>query len=168
MFIGDKLTARAKVKIHHEEAYDFDEKTGLWRYRPVGEDEEVWNILTDVGRIQIHNFVYGTSARANGFNYIGLTNDGAVPAASDTALTAELTTDGLQRVQGIVTLPVGPANITTVATTFTYTGVTTQGVQKTALFDSISGGVMTHEIQFTQRLLAQNATLSLTFSITLG
>lgn len=162
---------RAKVRIHHERAYDYDAKRGLWLYKPVDEDEEAFNLLTNTGRVQLHNFGYGTTARTNGFNWIGLSNDATAPAASDTSLAVELTGNGLDRVQGSVTLPTGAGNQTTIAHTFTFTGGGSQAVQKTALFDSAGppvAGVMNHEIIFTQRTLFTNDTLTVTFTITLG
>ena len=159
---------RAKVLIHQERAYDFDEKTGLWVYKPVDEDEVALNLITNSGRVQLHTYGYGTTSRANGFNYIALSNDAAAPAATDTTLASELVGSGLSRVQGVVTLPTGSGNQTTVANTFTYTGGSSQGVQKTALFDASSSGNMNHEIQFTQRTLFTNDTLTMTFTITLG
>lgn len=165
--IPAQIHARAKVRVHQERAYDYDERRGLWLYKQVDEDEESYNLILNAGRVQLHTFCYGTAARANGFNYIGLTNDAAAPAAGDTSLTGELTLDGLGRTQGIVTLPTGASNITVITKIFTYTGVS-QGVQKTALFDSAAGGVMNHEITFTPRTLVTNDTLSVSFTITLG
>ena len=164
----DQIKARAKVRIHHERAYDYDDQRGLWIYKPVDADEEAYNLVTDTGRVQLHNFCYGTLSRLNGFNYVGLTDDATVPATSDTALAAELTADGLGRAQGSVALPVGSGDVTTVSKVFIYTGGPAQGVQKTALFDAATLGVMNHEIQFTQRILVTNDTLTVTLSITLG
>lgn len=167
------IQARATLKVRHDSAYDFDEKRGLWVYRK-GEEEEVGNILTNAGRVTLHTYIYGTAAQrvsaslgAGGLNYIGLTNDGAAPSASDTALTGELSGSGLDRAQGAVTLATGSGTITSVLYQFTYTGGASQGVQKTALFDAASGGNMAHEILFTQRTLATNDTISMAFNITL-
>jgi hypothetical protein len=162
------LLPRAKVLVHQERAYDYDEGRGLWLYKTVCEDEEAFNLLTNTGRVQLHTFMYGTASRPNGFNYIALTNDGTAPAAGDTVLASELFGDGLTRAQGVVTLPSGSGNQTTVAFTFTYTGGSSQGVQKTALFDTSTVGVMNHEILFTPRTLFTNDTLTLTFTITAG
>jgi hypothetical protein len=160
------MLARARVLVHQERRHAFDENTGLWLYKQVGEDEEIWNLITNTGRVQLHTQVYGiTGLLTNGFNYIALTNDAAAPAATDTVLASELVGSGLTRVQGLVTLPSGAGTQTTVANTFTYTGVS-QAVQKTALFTAVSGGVMNHEISFTQRTLFTNDTLTLTFTIT--
>lgn len=161
----------AVVRVHVERAYDYDEKRKLWVTKQVEEDEEVHNLLTNTGRVQLHTQCYGTTALLScGFNWIGLTNDSASPSAADTALTAELTGNGLSRVQGLVTLPTGSGNVTTIANTFTYTGAS-QGIQKTALFTQAGppvAGVMNHEIAFTPRTLFVNDTITLTFSITLG
>lgn len=167
------IQARATLRIRHERPYDYDKARGLWLYERVDEDEEYGNILTNAGRVTIHTYVYGTAGQratgglADGLNFIGLSNNGVAPAAGDTALTAELTTDGLERVLGAVTLPTGVGTITQIQNVFTYSGGGTQGVQKTALFDAISAGNMAHEILFTQRTLATADTLTLIFSITL-
>ena len=166
------LTAKATVTVRHDRAYDFDEDRGIWLYRR-GEDEKANNILTNVGRVTLHTFIYGNSAQraaaslGTGMHFIGLSDDSAPPVAGDTALAGELTGSGLGRVEGSVTLPTGSGTITSIQNEFTYTGGAPQGVQKTALFDAASAGNMCHEILFTQRSLAVNDTLTLTFNITL-
>jgi hypothetical protein len=163
---------QARLLIHQERAYDFDEKRGIYLYKQVDDDEEAFNLLTNTGRVQLHTQCYATSSiLTNGFNWIGLTNDSASPSASDTSLASELTGNGLSRVQGNVTLASGSGNQTTISYTFTYSGASSQGVQKTALFTQAGppvAGVMNHEISFTQRTLFTSDTLTLTFTITLG
>lgn len=173
MLIQESISLpRARVLLHQERAYDFDAKTGLWQYRPVGEDEVAFNILTNTGRVQLHHQAYATAALlTNGFNWIALSNDAGVPAAADATLAAEINGGGLglDRVQGAVTLATGAGNVTTIANTFTYLGVPAQGIQKTALFTATNpGGVMNHEIAFTPRTLFTNDTITVTFTITLG
>lgn len=169
-----EVKARATLTLRHQRPYDYDEARGLWLYKRLDEDEEYGNIITNVGRVTIHTFVYGTPAQrtsaelGSGLNFIALSNSGTAPAAGDTELTGELTTDGLQRALGTVSLPTGSGSITQIQRQFTYTGGGSQGVQKTALFDALSSGNMAHEILFTQRTLATSDTLTLTFAITLG
>ena len=165
---------RARCKIQHHVAYDFDEKRGLWLYR-LESEEEIGNLITDAGRRTVHTYIYGTAAQrvaaslgADGLSYIALSNDAGSPAAGDTALAGELSGNGLTRAAGVVTLPTGAGTITTVAKQFTYTGGGTQGVQKTALFDATSSGHMAYEILFTQRTLNTSDTITITFSITLA
>jgi hypothetical protein len=157
----------AILRVHVERALAYDEEKGLWLYQQVEEDELVHNLITNTGRVQMHTQLYATTGiLTNGFNYIAVSNDATAPAATDTVLAGEITTNGLARAQGNVTLPTGAGVSTTVSFTFTYTGASAQGVQKTALFTAISGGVMNHEIAFTQRTLNQNDQLTLTFTIT--
>jgi hypothetical protein len=167
------IQAYALVTIRHERAYDFDERRGVWLRRLESEDR-VHNILTDAGRVAIHTYVYGTASQrisgglsGTGFNFIALSSDLGIPAAGDTVLTGELSGNGLDRVQGIVALPTGAGVITTVSNLFTYVGVPTQVVYKTALFDAISGGKMTHEIAFPVKTLNTDDTLAISFDITL-
>jgi len=162
---------RAAVRVHHEVAYDFDEVRGIWLRKEVDEDEVVHNLITNAGRVQLHTQCYDTTAGGgiltNGFNFIGLSNDATAVAETDTTLTSELAADGLTRAQGTVTLATGSGNQTMVTKVFTYTGAS-QAVQKSALFTAVSAGVMAHEVLFTQRTLATNDTLTLTYTITLG
>lgn len=162
---------RARALIQHERPYDFDEKRGIWMRRLIDE-QEASNIITDAGRVRIHTYLYGSVAQraslGGGLNYIGLTDDAVVPAAADTALTGELTTDGLGRALATVTLPTGAGTQTSLQKVFTYTAAGPQGVQKTALFDLVAAGVMAHEIAFAQRTLFLNDTLTVTFAITLA
>lgn len=170
MIIQQISGPKARVRIHHEVAYDQD-KSGLWLRRVENEDEIVENLITNAGRVQLHTQCYDTTAGGgiltNGFNFIGLSNDGAAVAETDTSLASELAADGLTRAQGTVTLATGTGNQTTVSKVFTYTG-SSQAVQKSALFTAVSGGVMAHEVLFTQRTLATNDTLTLTYTITMG
>jgi hypothetical protein len=167
---------RAVAKIQHHQAYDFDEKSKLWRYRLMSEDEAK-NIITDAGRVRVHTYLYGSAGQraglGGGLNYVALSNDGTAPAAGDTVLAGEITnsvaTAGLQRALGTVTLPTGSGTVTTIQKVFVFTGTPgPQNVQKTALFDSSSGGTMAHEIAFSPRVLYTNDSLTVTMSITLA
>lgn len=165
-----QIQARAVCRIRHDVAYDFDEKRGIW-LRRLESEEEIGNLITNAGRVTLHTYIYGTTPQrallGTGMHYIALSSNATAPAAGDTALAGELSGNGLTRVQGTVTLATGSGTITTVANVFTYSGVSPQVVQKTALFDAASGGNMAHEILFTPRTLNTDDTLSCTFSITL-
>jgi hypothetical protein len=172
--LAEKFHVRARARIQHYEAYDFDESRGLWLRRLVFE-EEVGNLVTNAGLVAIHTFIYGTAAQrtaaslgADGLSYIGLSNDAGAPAPGDTTLTGELSGNGLDRAAGTPTLPTGAGTITTISHDFTYSGGVAQGIQKTALFDASSGGNMAHEILFTQRILNTSDVITITFQITLA
>jgi len=174
--VSDLKGPRARATITHSRPYDFDEKRGIW-VRKVIDEQESHNIVTDAGRQRIHTYLYGSgSQRADlggGLNYIALSNDATVPAASDVELAGEIQEDvgtaGLGRSLATVTLPTGSGTQTVLQKIFTYTGVPgPQGVQKTALFDASVSGKMAHEIQFAPRTLFTNDTLTVTFAITLS
>jgi len=166
------VNARAILTVRHDVAL-YRDSSGEWVYQK-GSDEVVGNILTNAGRVSLHTSIYGTPAQqsagnigASGLNYIGLSDNAASPAASDIALAAELTTDGLARAQGTVTLPTGAGVVTTIQHLFTYTGIPAQSVRKTALFDAATGGNMCHEVLFSPKVLQTNDTLTVIMNITL-
>jgi hypothetical protein len=155
---------RASMKVVHRRAYDFDEKTGLFMYKD--EDPElVWNVKTNAGIDFNHTQSYGTSPAGNGLNYIALSNDALTENAASTTLSSEIVANGLERAQGTVAHTPG-ATTTTVSKVFTATGA--QAAQKAALFTASSAGTMHHALAFTQRTLATNDQLSLTFTITIS
>lgn len=174
---------RASMKITHRRPTDFmmDDETGLFVPVPESfkivdragvlcdkeETEEVWNLITNVGRIFLHKQGYDLSGLgANGLNYIALSNDTVTETGTSTTLSNEIAANGLTRAQGTVTLPTGAGNQTTIDKTFTATG--SQSAQKAALFTASSVGTMNHVLGFTQRSLILNDTLQITFTITLG
>lgn len=184
----------ATLDMKHRRPYDLNEKTGLYEFRTKDDQSErltlkstyqiiqeiaddirygildeqtAHNLVLNAGRVQCHKQVYGSSGLStNGFNYLAVTNDSASPAAGDTTLASEITTNGLARVQGAVTLPTGSGNTTSITTTWTASG--TQSAQKFAQFDASSAGNMNHEILFTQRTLVVNDQLIPTVTDTLG
>lgn len=192
---AEVIRGHARLDLVHRRPYDFDERRGVYVLREVSREtveepkrkwtdviseivdgvlmgriseETAYNILLNVGRVQMHKQVYGLSGlNTNGFVYIALTNDSAAPAATDTTLASEIATNGLSRaIATTVTLPTGSGNQTVLDKTFTLSG--TQACQKTALFDAASVGNMNHEISFTPRSLASGDTLETTFTNTLG
>jgi hypothetical protein len=159
-------SGRASCTITHRRAYDFDEKTGLWRFKLVDDPETVWNLITNAGRDFLHSQGYNTSGLgSNGLNYIALSNDTVGEGAGSTILSNEITTNGLARTQGTYAHTPGN-NVTTIDHTFTASG--TQSAQKAALFTASSSGTMNHVLGFTQRNLITSDTLQVTFQITLG
>lgn len=129
--------------------------------------ETVYNLITNVGRVQYHKQLFDTTGLAsNGNNYIALSNDALTETAASTTLSNEITTNGLARAQGTVTLPTGAGTQTTIVKVFTATGA--QAAQKCALFNASSAGVMNHVLAFTQRSLQVSDTLTITITITLS
>lgn len=183
--LGEAIHGHARGEFVHMRPKDWvkNPRTGLlepdYRYKdsPVGrvidEDsvevlgrDEVWNLITNPGRIYIHKQSYDTTGLgANGLNYIALSNDALTETAVSTVLSNEITLNGLGRAQGTVTIPTGAGTQTTIAKTFTASGG--QAAQKAALFTASSAGTMNHVLAFTQRTLITGDTLAVTFTITL-
>jgi hypothetical protein len=160
------------LKAGKEFAFKRGENGSLWladmrSYALIGDPETVYNQITNAGRDFLHQQGYQTSGLgANGLNYIALTNTAITPAAGDTTLSGEITSNGLGRAQGTVAHSAG-TNTTTVDHTFTC-ATSSQACQATALFTAASSGTMNHELTFTQRTLQVGDTIDLTFTISLG
>jgi hypothetical protein len=132
------------------------------------------NIITTVGKDFISAQLGSTSAAANGANWIALTNTAITPAAGDTALSGEITANGLSRAQGTYAHTNGQSTFT-VSKTFTASGA--QSAQAAGLFTAaVTGtpgaggddGTMMAENTFTAVSLATNDQLTVTWTITLS
>ena len=130
--------------------------------------ENKHNLLTNSGRDWMHAQVYtNTAAGTIGAYFIGLTVNTGTPAATDTALTGEITAGGLARAAGSTTHSAG-GNSTTIQKTFTASAVHT-AVVKAALFNQLAvGGTMAHINTFTAVTLQSSDTLQVTWTVTLG
>lgn len=106
------------------------------------------NLLTNNGRDEFHKQCYtNTSAGTRGYGYIALTESVITPAAADTALSGEITTNGLGRTDaGTKTHSTG-TNSTLIEHTFTASGSFTS-VLASATFNASSGVTMGHEANF--------------------
>ena len=133
------------------------------------EDKE--NLLTTDGLDEFHQTMYiDTTATQTGFNFIALTADVGAPALGDTALTGEITVNGLQRILASTRTHIDDTNVSTIGHTFTATGQVLN-VQKSGLFDLIGppvAGVLSHENIFTPASVENNDTLTVTWTLTMG
>lgn len=81
-------------------------------------------------------------------NYIALTANSTTPAATDTTLTGEITTNGLARAQATDAHTSGnPSSV--LSYTFTYTGSSSVTIAKVGLFNASSGGTLVLETLLT-------------------
>src|SRR5688500_9618586 len=103
------------------------------------------NLLTNGGRDFIHNQAYtNTSAGTQGSRYIAVTTDTGSPAAGDTTLTSEITTNGLARAAATTNTHSAGTNQSTFGITFTASGAHT-AVQKSGSCNSSASATMTHD-----------------------
>lgn len=127
-------------------------------------EERDLNVKTTAGIDFIFAQSYGTSAQANGLNYVGLSNDTLSETTGSTTLSNEITSNGLARAIGAYAHTAGQSTAT-ISKTFTATGA--QSAQKAALFSAASAGTMNHVLAFTQRSLQNQDQLAITFTLTL-
>jgi hypothetical protein len=130
--------------------------------------ENKHNVLTLGGRDEFIKQCYTyTSATNRGSNYMAVTTGTTAPSTSDTVLETEITTNGLGRVQCATISHSNGTNTATLGHTFTAAGTFT-AVQKAALFNASSSGVMSHEATFGATDLSSTDSLQLTWTLTLG
>ena len=126
------------------------------------------NLLTNIGRDDFHTALYvDTTATQVGWNFIAVSDDVGSPAVGDTTLTGEITTGGLIRALATTRTHTGGTNTSTVAITYTASAVHT-AVRRSALFDLVTVGTISHSNTFTNASLEINDTLTVTWTLTLG
>lgn len=141
-------------------------RAGWKRWRTITKNKH--NLLTLGGRDEFIKQCYTYTAATNrGSNYIAVTTDATAPSTSDTVLASEITTNGLGRVQCVTISHSNGTNTATLGHTFTAAGTFT-AVQKAALFNASSAGVMSHETTFGATDLSSSDSLQLTWTLTLG
>lgn len=127
------------------------------------------NVLTINGRDVMHSNVYtNVTTGTRGFNYIATTESTITPGPTDTALTGEITTNGLQRAFGTA-VHTDDSNSSTVENTFTATGAFTD-VKGSATFNASSGVTMGHIANFStgSGTMISGDTLKVTWTLNLG
>lgn len=165
--------ARARITHRRPSHWLKNPRTGLLEpdprsYENVDEPEEVTNLLTNAGRIFMHQQAYGASGLGtNGLCYIALSIDPLTETATSTTLSSEIAANGLARALATVTLPTGSGNQTLLEKVFTC-ATAPQSAQKAAVFSGASGGVMNHVLAFISRPLQIGDVLDIPITLTLG
>jgi hypothetical protein len=103
------------------------------------------NLVTNAGGDWAASVMGNTAAPPATATYIAVSNDATAPATSDTALAAEITTNGLARAQATYSHTTGTSSYTE-EITFTATG--TQSAQKAGMFNASTGGTLVFENVF--------------------
>ena len=123
-------------------------------------DHTSHNLRTNAGINWQYNQMAGTAAAA--CTYIALSNDSGTPAATDTSVASEITTNGLARANGTAT---HTSNATSYTVAYTFTATGTQSAQKAGLLNAASSGTLCFENTFTQVSMASGDTLTVTWTI---
>lgn len=121
------------------------------------------NLRTNVGIDYAADSLGKSASRPAVAEYIALTENGTAPAAGDTTLTSEITTNGLAR--AVATYAhTGSATSYTLAKQFTASGTFTT-VQKDGIFNAASSGTMFLEATFTAVALISGDQLTVTHTV---
>jgi hypothetical protein len=123
-------------------------------------DEWGHNLRVNSGINWQYNQMAGTTAAA--CTYIALSNSVITPAPTDTALSGEITGNGLTRTLGTAT---HTSNATSYTLPVIFTASGTQAAQAAAVFNASSSGTMCFENTFTQASLVSGDTLTVTWTI---
>lgn len=134
---------------------------------PDGEVREVRefdNLVMDAGEDALAKLLVGLSS--NPFTWIALGTDGTAAADTQTALLAEITTNGGERTQD--TSPTTDGNVATVTATFNFTG--TLAIQEVGLFnaDASTGGDMFARQTIAVINVGNGDSMTVTWNITVG
>lgn len=148
------------VRVHRASAH----------FQHIRDGKVIWegdalNVKTTAGIDFTFNQTYGTSAQANGLNYIALSNDTLTETTASTTLSTEIAANGLSRAIGAYSHSAGTSTAT-ISRTFTC-ATAPQAAQKAALFSAASTGTMHHALSFAQRSLQIGDQLAVTFTITI-
>jgi hypothetical protein len=123
-------------------------------------DQWFHNLRTNAGINWQYNQMAGTTAAV--CTYFALSNDSGAPAATDTAVASEITTNGLARVNATAA---HTSNATSYTLSYTFTATGTQSAQKIGVLNASSGGTLCFENTFTQVSMVSGDTLAVTYTI---
>jgi len=129
------------------------------------------NLYTNVGRDFWHSQIYMATTGARAANFMALSEDTTAPTVSDTTLAGEITTGGLQRAD-VTTASPGITHTTgTNSTLFDITFTATSSfsaVQKVAIFNNSSGGIMAHAGTIVPGALNPTDGIQIQYTLNLG
>jgi hypothetical protein len=135
--------------MHSDVTVEIRDKNGVLKHR-----SEQKNLRVNGGADFWNSQLFTTGAAAAGATFIAITTDATAPAATDTTLTSEETTNGLGRAAATLAHTTAAAS-TTLSHTWTYTGSTSKVIAKLGLLTAISAGTLV-----LQTLLASTGTVN--------
>ena len=124
---------------------------------------EVKNLVTTVGFAQIA--LLAGSAGAVPFTYIAVGTSSTAVNISDTALTAEITTNGLERSAGTVSRVDGTGTNDTYQITHTWTASGSVTVEEVGVFNDASAGTMLSHALTGTKAVTSGETLKGTYQL---
>lgn len=100
--------------------------------------------------------------------YMGISTDSTAPAATDTTLPSEQSTNGLGRAAATYAHTTGASSYT-LSNTWTFTGSSSTTLQKIGTFDALTNGTMLHEtaLSATATVSASGDTVTVTQTVSM-
>jgi len=123
-------------------------------------DQWVHNLRTNAGINWQYGQMAGTTAAV--CTYIALSNDSGTPAATDTSVASEITTNGLARA---LATAAHTTNATSYTLSYTFTATGSQSAQKAGMLNASSAGTLCFENTFTAVSMVSGDTLAVTWTI---
>lgn len=125
------------------------------------------NLVVNGGLAAIADLV-GDVNTINPFTYIALGDDDTAASGSQTALQNELSSDGLGRAQGTVSLETTTTSNDTlqITKTFTFSGSTPTSIKEIGIFNASSSGTMLSRTVITTKMVdTSGETLEVTYQL---
>lgn len=123
-------------------------------------DQTIHNLRTNAGINWQYNQMAGTTAAV--CTYIALSNSGATPAATDTALASEITSNGLARSLATAS---HTTNASSYTLSYTFTATGTQSAQNAGMLNASSSGTLCFENTFSQVNMNPGDTLQVVWTV---
>lgn len=131
-----------------------------------GSLKEAWsvkNTIVNAGKAQIA--LLAGDASATPFTYLAVGTSNTAPAASQTALQAEITDTGLARAAGTVSRTTTSVTNDTYQITYTWTASGSKTVEEIGIFNAASTGTMLGRALTTSRSVINGETLTATYKV---
>jgi hypothetical protein len=123
-------------------------------------DQVSHNLRVNAGVNWQYNQMAGTTAAV--CTYMALSNDSGAPAAGDTALASEITSNNLARANAT---PAHSSNATSYTLTYTWTANGNQSVQKEGVLNAATSGTLCFEDSFSQVNMNSGDTLQVVHTL---
>lgn len=126
------------LKLQGRFKFECRDKDGNIRWT---DDEWIPNIITYVGKAAVAGLA-GNTGGITAFTYLAVGTSATAVAATDTALGAEISTNGLGRSAATVSRVTTSQTNDTLQLTFTWTATGTSTVQEVGVFNAASVGII--------------------------
>lgn len=143
--------------------------TGKYKFEirdVLGKVRDSWsvdNLVVSAGKAQLA--LLAGDASATPFTYIALGTTNTAPAVGNTALAAEITDTGLERVAGTVSRTTTTVTNDTLSIVKTFTATGSKTVEEVGIFNASSSGTMLSRALTGTKALTSGETLAITYTL---